>query len=115
MARHSAAHRGPGARYPKAAELGTTLLTFNTLCYGRMLQPIAGLTPPDPADCYRYSLSFPGVSACWSAPSTVEQLDANLRALRDPELPPDRRASLERFGAELYREETVFRRLVRML
>jgi hypothetical protein len=80
-----------------------------------MLQPIAGMAPPDPADCYRYTLSFPAVSACWSAPATVEQLEANLRALSDPELPEERREYLRRFGDELYREETAFRRTVRML
>jgi hypothetical protein len=116
MARHSAAHRGvEEAVFPKAAELGTTLLTFNNLCYGRMLKPVAGMAPPDPTDCYRYTLSFSAVSACWSAPATVEQLEANLRALFDPELPAERKAYLQRFGAALYREETVFLRLVRVL
>jgi hypothetical protein len=116
MARHSAAHRGAEEEvFPTAARLGTTLITFNNLCYGRMLQPIDGMAPPDPADCYRYTLSFPAVSACWSAPSTVEQLDANLRALTDPELPEERREYLRRFGDVLYREESAFRRMVRVL
>lgn len=116
MARHSAAHRGAERIvFPKAVERGTTVLTFNNLCYGRMLRPVAGLPPPDPADCYRYSLNQPGVAACWSAPATLDQLDANLRALADPTLSDERREELVRFGAALYREETVFRRLIREL
>ena len=116
MARHSAAHRGAEeCVFPRAVELGVPVITFNNLCYGRMLRPVAGLAPPEPADYYRYSLSQPGVAACWSAPATVEQLDANLRALADPHLPDARREALRRFGDALYREETAFRRLVRVL
>lgn len=116
MVRHSAAHRGAeDTVFPAAEAAGVTLLTFNNLCYGRMLKPVGSLPPPDAADCYRYSLSFPAVSACWSAPATLAHLDANLRALREPELPPDRTAALVRFGDALYREETAFRRLVREL
>lgn len=94
---------------------GTSLITFNNLCYGRLLRPVAGLTPPSAADCYRYTLSFPQVSACWSAPATLEQLDENLAALRAPALSADSREHLERFGAALYREEKVFEKLVRMV
>jgi hypothetical protein len=115
MARHSAGHRGAETGVFPFVPSGTSLITFNNLCYGRLLQPVAGMAPPDPADCYRYTLSFPQVSACWSAPATVEQLGHNLAVLRDPHLSDEKRAYLERFGAALYREEKVFERLVRML
>jgi diketogulonate reductase-like aldo/keto reductase len=116
MVRHSAAHRGAEGRvFPRAAELGVSLITFNNTCYGRLLEPCDGRPAPSAADCYRYSLAQPAVRGCFSAPATVEQLDENLAALRDPALPDERRRRLEEHGASLYREETIFRRLVRVL
>jgi hypothetical protein len=115
MVRHSAAHRGAEESIiPRAAELGIGLLTFNNTCYGRLLQA-RGDAPPRPADCYRYTLAQPGVTACLSAPATLEQLDENLQALRDPELPEDRRRLLLAQGERVYEEDTMFRRLVRAL
>jgi HEAT repeat protein len=114
MVRHSAAHRGAEERvFPRAVELGTSLITFNNTCYGRLLQPHGGQAPPRAADCYRYTLAQPGVRACWSAPATLEELDENLVALRDPVLPDDRRARLVAHGERVYQEDTIFRRLVR--
>jgi aryl-alcohol dehydrogenase-like predicted oxidoreductase len=116
MVRHSAAHRGAEERIlPRAAALGVGLLTFNNTCYGRLLQARGGAPPPQPADCYRYTLAQPGVTACLSAPATLEQLDENLQALRDPELPEDRRRSLLAQGERVYEEDTTFRKLVRAL
>jgi aryl-alcohol dehydrogenase-like predicted oxidoreductase len=116
MVRHSAAHRGAEERIlPRAAELGVGLLTFNNTCYGRLLQARGDVPPPRPADCYRYTLAQPGVTACLSAPATLEQLAENLQALRDPELPEDRRQSLLAQGERVYEEDTMFRRLVRAL
>jgi hypothetical protein len=114
MVRHSAAHGGAEAEVlPRAAASGHGLITFNNTCYGRLLRPRPGLPPPSAADCYRYTLSQPGVAACLSAPATLEQLQENLDALRDPALPDDRRRELLEQGAALYQDETVFRRLVR--
>lgn len=116
MVRHSAAHRGAEERvFPRAAELGTSIITFNNTCYGRLLEPRDGRPAPAAADCYRFSLAQPAVRCCFSAPATPEQLDENLTALRDPSLSDERRQQLEEHGASLYREETIFRRLVRML
>jgi hypothetical protein len=116
MVRHSAAHRGAEERvFPRAAELGTSLITFNNTCYGRLLEPRDGRPPPSAADCYRFSLAQPAVRCCFSAPATVAQLDENLAVMRDPSLPDERRRRLEEHGASLYREETIFRRLVRVL
>jgi diketogulonate reductase-like aldo/keto reductase len=116
MVRHSAAHRGAEERvFPRAAELGTSVITFNNTCYGRLLEPRDGQPAPAAADCYRYSLAQPAVCCCLSAPATLGQLDENLAALRDPSLPDEQRRRLEEHGASLYREETTFRRLVRAL
>src|SRR5262249_22243608 len=114
MVRHSAAHRGAEERiFPRALERGTSLITFSNTCYGRLLEPYAGMEPPTAADCYRYTLMQPGVRACFSAPASLAQLEENLAALRDPTLPDERRNYLRAFGDRLYEEETMFRRFVR--
>jgi predicted aldo/keto reductase-like oxidoreductase len=116
MVRHSAAHRGAEQRvFPRAAELGASLIAFNATCYGRLLEPRDGRPAPRAADCYRFSLVQPAVRCCFSAPATPEQLRENLAALSDPFLPDDRRRRLQEHGVSLYREETTFRRLVRAL
>ncbi len=109
MVRHSAAHRKAETEvFPHARERGTSILTFNNTCYGRLLH--ASFRP---SDCFRYTLNTPGVSACFTAPSTVEYLEENLDALRNPELPDDVREKLLKRGEWMYREDSVFRKTVR--
>jgi HEAT repeat protein len=109
MVRHSAAHRKAEAEvFPHALERGTSIITFNNTCYGRLLDPSFR-----PSDCFRYTLSTPGVSACFTAPATVEYLEENLDALRHPELPDGARERLLKRGEWMYREDTVFRKTVR--
>ncbi|MFT5682210.1 MAG: aryl-alcohol dehydrogenase-like predicted oxidoreductase [Myxococcota bacterium] len=109
MARHSAAHRGAETTvFPTALQHSTGLITFSSLCYGRMLT--AGATA---ADCYRYSLSFPEVSAVFSAPSTLEQLTENLTVLDSPTLSETRQADLTRIGASLHHRQRAFARGIR--
>jgi HEAT repeat protein len=109
MVRHSAAHRKAESEvFPFARERGTSILTFNNTCYGRLLHESFR-----PSDCFRYTLNTPGVSACFTAPSTQEYLEENLDALRNPELPEDVRERLLRRGEWMYREDTVFRKTVR--
>lgn len=116
MVRHSAAHKGAEREiFPKAVETKTNLIAFNCTCYARLLRVKEGRSPPRIADCYRYSLSQPGVVACLSAPATLEQLEENLTVLDTMELTPDRRSHLEQHGDWLYRDETIFRKLVREL
>jgi HEAT repeat protein len=116
MVRHSAAHRGAEeAIFPRAVELGVSLITFSNTCYGRLLEPRDGSQPPSAADCYRYTLMQPGVRACLSAPASLAQLEENLSALRDPALPEERRQYLLSVGERLYEEGTMFRRFVRYL
>jgi aryl-alcohol dehydrogenase-like predicted oxidoreductase len=112
MVRHSAAHRKAEAEiFPRAAALGAGLITFNGTCYGRLLGP-AG--PGCAADCYRYSLAHPAVAACLSAPASLDELDQDLGALHHPEVPEERVAALRARGDLVYREDAVFRRLVRL-
>jgi aryl-alcohol dehydrogenase-like predicted oxidoreductase len=114
MVRHSAAHRGAETQvFPHAHVAGASIITFNNTCYGRLLKPQGDRPIPPAADCYRYTLSFPAVTMCLSAPATMEQLEENLKALRQPHLADDRQQALLEQGAGVYREETLFRRLVR--
>jgi aryl-alcohol dehydrogenase-like predicted oxidoreductase/HEAT repeat protein len=115
MVRHSAAHRKAETEvFPLARERGTSVITFNNTCYGRLLDPGEGGAPAfRPSDCFRYTLNTPGVSACFTAPATVEYLEENLDALRNPELAADVRERLLKRGEWMYREDTVFRKTVR--
>jgi aryl-alcohol dehydrogenase-like predicted oxidoreductase len=114
MVRHSAGHRGAEQHiFPLASQLGRGLITFNNLCYGRLLRPRGNHVPPSAADCYRYSLSQPGVAVSMSAPATFEQLQKNLEVMRDPHLPDERRQALLAYGADLYQDEVLFRQLIR--
>ncbi|AGC47085.1 hypothetical protein MYSTI_05809 [Myxococcus stipitatus DSM 14675] len=119
MTRHSAAH--PGAEtafFPEAQRQGTGVLTFTTTCYGRLLRPVPGAPPdaplPSAVDCYRYSLSQPGVSASLTAPRNRRELLHNLDVLSRPWMEPDAlavmRAHGERVRAQGRRLDTLVRR-----
>jgi aryl-alcohol dehydrogenase-like predicted oxidoreductase len=100
MTRHSAAHPGAEARlFPTAAERGAGVLTFSALTYGTLL---SGEGAPSAADCYRYSLSQPGVSACWSAPQWHDQLVENLEVLARPTLAIEDQQRLRAHGAGVH-------------
>jgi len=119
MIRHSAAH--PGAEtvfFPEAHQRGTGLLTFTATCYGRLLQPVPGMSPDQPVpsavDCYRYSLSQPGVSATLTAPRNTRELRHNLEVLSRPWMETDAlpamRAHGERVRARTRRLDALVRR-----
>ncbi|MDI1478230.1 aldo/keto reductase [Polyangium sp. y55x31] len=119
MTRHSAAH--PGAEttlLPTARARGTGVLTFTATSYGRLLRPTPGdspeTKPPNAPDCYRYSLTQPGVSATLTAPRSHRELVENLTVLARPTLPaealPALRAHGERIRAETRRFDALVRR-----
>jgi len=111
MIRHSAAHPGIETELlPLARERGTAIVTFSALTYGRMT---SGTGAPTPAECYRYSLAQPGVTACISAPRRVEELAHNLEALATPSLPAERLAELRVFGTGVRAESQRFNTLLR--
>ncbi|QSQ14101.1 aldo/keto reductase [Myxococcus landrumensis] len=103
MTRHSAAHPGAeSAFFPEAQRQGTGVLTFTTTCYGRLLRPVPGAPPdaplPSAVDCYRYSLSQPGVSASLTAPRNRRELLHNLDVLSRPWMEPDALAVMRAHG-----------------
>jgi HEAT repeat protein len=113
MTRHSAAH--PGAEtafFPEALARNVGVFTFSALCYGRMLNTVDGFSP-EATDCYRYSLSQPGVSACISAPRYAKELTENLQVLGRSTLEPAAQERMRAHGAAVHRENQRFTRLVR--
>jgi aryl-alcohol dehydrogenase-like predicted oxidoreductase len=113
MVRHSLAHRAAETEvFPLACKEGTGLITFTGLCYGRLPQapeaPSARRSRPTPAECYRYSLSQPGVTACLSAPRDLEQLRHNLQVLQNPTLTPEEMTVLRPWGDAVYRQHRAF-------
>ncbi|NTX09537.1 HEAT repeat domain-containing protein [Myxococcus sp. CA056] len=119
MTRHSAAHPGAeAALLPEAQRQGTGVLTFTTTCYGRLLRPVPGApqdtTLPSAVDCYRYSLSQPGVSASLTAPRNRRELLHNLDVLSRPWMEPDALSAMlahgERVRAQGRQLDTLVRR-----
>ncbi|MEZ4295032.1 MAG: aldo/keto reductase [Polyangiaceae bacterium] len=111
MCRLSAAH--PGAErslLPAAAARGVGVLAFSALCYGRLLAASEGVSA---ADCYRYALSQPGVSACLSAPRRWRELSENLTVLEQPTLEPHAIERLRAHGARVHSANKAFARLLR--
>ena len=113
MIRHSLAHRGAEEELlPCAAAAATGIIAFSSLCYGRLPQaPDASETRrprPQAADCYRYTLSQPGISACLTAPRDLEQLRHNLQVLQQPTFDPETLAALRPWGDAAYRQHRAF-------
>ena len=111
MIRHSAAHPGIEPDFLPAARAATTaVLTFSALCYGRML---SGPNAPAPADCYRYSIAQPGVTACISAPRREDELVENLGRCASRRSPPSGSAALRTHGLGVRAENQRFNALMR--
>lgn len=120
MTRHSAAHPGAEEKvFPEALSRGTGVLTFTATCYGRLLretattEPEAKIVLPTAPDCYRYSLSQPGVSACLTAPRNRDELLENLDVLDGVKLDNDAMASIRAHGLAVRAENKRFDTLVR--
>jgi len=118
MTRHSAAHPGAEAAFfPEALARGTGVLTFTATCYGRLLQPSPGMPSdavlPTAVDCYRYSLSQPGVSACLSAPRSHRELVQNLEVLARPQMVPEALEAMRAHGARVRARNQQFNSLIR--
>jgi len=118
MTRHSAAHPGAEAAFfPEALARGTGVLTFTATCYGRLLQPAPGMPSdavlPSAVDCYRYSLSQPGVSACLTAPRSHRELVQNLEVLARPYMMPETLETMRAHGARVRARNQQFNALIR--
>lgn len=120
MTRHSAAHPGAEEKlFPLAMAKNTGILTFTATCYGRLLRPTNELDAsqtvalPTAADCYRYSLSQPGVSASLTAPRNRDELLENLEVLDGEKLDTENRKAIRAHGVAVRAENRRFDTLVR--
>lgn len=120
MTRHSAAHPGAEEKvFPSAMARGTGILTFTATCYGRLLRPAREteaspvIQLPTAADCYRYSLSQPGVSASLTAPHNRDELLENLEVLDGEKLDPRGMEAIRAHGVAVRAENRRFDTLVR--
>jgi aryl-alcohol dehydrogenase-like predicted oxidoreductase/HEAT repeat protein len=118
MTRHSAAHPGAEKAFlPEALARGTGVLAFTATCYGRLLQPVPGMPAdarlPTAVDCYRYSLSQPGVSACLTAPRSHRELTQNLEVLARPWMVPEALEPMRAHGARVRARNQRFNTLIR--
>ncbi len=115
MTRHSAAHDGAERELlPAAQAAGVGVLGFSALCYGRMLESSSVFeSGPRAVDCYRYTLSQPGIAACISAPQQHRELVENLAVLDAPILDPLTQEALRAHGREVYADSKRFDRLLR--
>ena len=110
MLRHSAAHPGAEDRLlPLCAERNIGVITFSTLCYGRLLRDASA------SECYRYSLAQHGVTACWSAPRSSVELRENLSVLPSLNIPleADVIDRLRAIGKAVREEDRRFNALLR--
>ncbi len=119
MVRHSAAHPGAEDRlFAKALARETAVFGFSATSYGRLLRsaPVDGETdiaPPSAADCYRYTLTQPGVTAVVSAPRGGRELVENLAVLAQPTLDARRMEELRAFGRRVREDSLDFARYIR--
>jgi HEAT repeat protein len=116
MVRHSAAHPGAEERlFRRAEERGVGVLGFSATSYGRLLRRAPGspIAPPTAAECYRYTLSQPGVGACVSAPRGGRELIENLEVLVRPTLDAARLEELRIHGRRVREESLDFGRHIR--
>ncbi len=111
MTRHSAAHTAlETTLLPVARAKNVGIITFSALVYGRML---SARTSIDAADCYRYSLAQPGVTACITAPRRQRELEQNLAVMRTSALSGETAAHLREHGRHVREENRAFMNLVR--
>jgi predicted aldo/keto reductase-like oxidoreductase len=81
------------------------IVVFTATCWRKLLNPKlmpTGERPLAPADCYRFVLSHPDVNVCVSGPSTVAQMEDNLKALDAGPLDEEEMARVRRIGKHIY-------------
>jgi aryl-alcohol dehydrogenase-like predicted oxidoreductase len=107
MVRYNAAHRGAERDvFPLLeGEQRPGVVCFNSTRWGHLFDPRwmpEGERLPSPTDLYRYALSNPNVGMVLTAPASLEQLEANLKALEMGPISPEERSWLERIGDHVH-------------
>lgn len=81
------------------------IATFTATCWRKLLRPKlmpTGERPLTPADCYRFVLSNPDVDVCLTAPSSIAQMEENLKSLEAGPLDVEEMARVRRIGKHIY-------------
>lgn len=103
MVRYNAAHRGAEqAVFPAAIAHHRGVLAYTATRWGNLVDP--RFVPPSErvpsaADCYRFVLDHPAVTACLFGPANSRELEEALPALDRHGLSEDERAWMIRVGA----------------
>jgi aryl-alcohol dehydrogenase-like predicted oxidoreductase len=100
---HTGAEQDIFPHLPKENRPG--ILIFTATCWRKLLKPKLmpeGERPPTACDCYRFVLSHPDVNVCLTGPSSVAQLDENLKALELGPLNEEEMARIRRIGKHIY-------------
>lgn len=108
MLRYNAVHRGAETDvfpYVRNSQPRQTILAYTATRWGHLLDPQkmpTGEQPISACDCYRYSLSHPGVDMVLCGPANRAQMQEAIAALHKGPLEPEERARIERIGKHLY-------------
>jgi len=107
MVRYNAAHRGAEREvFPLLPEAGRPgVICYNSTRWGHLFDPRwmpRGERVPSPTDLYRYVLSNPNIQMVLTAPSTLTQLQQNLKALEGGPVTAEEKARLERIGEHVH-------------
>lgn len=88
MTRYNAAHRGAEQEVFPHLQTGNApkpgLVSYTATRWGTLTDSTytpTGCKTPTAVDCYRFVLSNPNVDVCLTAPATLQQMEANLKAL----------------------------------
>lgn len=103
MIRYNAAHRGAEQDvFPHLRAHGPGVAGYTATRWRFLLRRPRGWPEdapvPTAGECYRFVLSNPDVNVCLTAPSSLAQFEANLRAVRQGPLDPDHHEYLRNFG-----------------
>ncbi len=103
MIRYNAAHRGAENEiFPFIAQHNPGVVSYTATRWGYLLRrpkswPKDG-PMPTAGQCYRFVLSNPHVHVCMTAPSNVEQFEANLEGIQKGPLDEDEMTFMHDFG-----------------
>ena len=99
MCRYNAAHRGAEreifADLPKERP---AIVAYTATRWGKLLQPIDGLGPITPPECYRFVLSHPRVGVVLCGARDFAELASDVEAVNQGPLETERLTELRTFG-----------------
>jgi aryl-alcohol dehydrogenase-like predicted oxidoreductase len=110
MLRYNAAHRGAEKEaFPyleRQGEAKAGVVCYTATRWGTLIDPRntpPGLRTPTAVDCYRFVLSNPDVDVCLTGPSTLVQMEANLKALELGPLSEEEMQWMRKVGDNVHR------------